>query len=335
MILKPLFSIVLPVRNGGHLFKQCVQSILNQEYSYLKLHVLDNASSDGSLEWISEVPDERIVVYPSDRGLSIEENWKRILDLQTNEYVSLIGHDDILQPDFLSTMAAMIEQHQDASLFYANFEFINANGGVIKTAKEVASFLSPTVFVKEILNLHIDITGTGFVFKAKDYVDVGGIPGFSKLLFADYALWIALANKGNGTVVSTKKIFQFRIHENTSQKAATSSFCKALQEFMLFLSDFVEYSDDNFGTTVKENVPFFIEYYTKSLSNKMLRESISDRGGLTVKEFVKSVEISLRKLIGDQSYQFPRNMSLKTAIIIDDLPVIRAFYSKIRSFLLR
>lgn len=333
MTFKPEFSIVLPVRNGGHLFKLCVQSILNQEYPFLKLHVLDNASSDGSLEWIREIADERVVIYPSVNSLSIEENWKRILSVEANEYLSLIGHDDILHPDFLSTMATLIRENQAASLFYAHFDFVNANGTVIKSAKNVASFLPRTLFVKSILNLHIDITGTGFVFRAKDYTEVGGIPGFSKLLFADYALWIALASKGIGVAVSPKKTFQFRLHENTSQKATTSFFCTALQEFILYLSKVVEQEDASFSMAIKENASFFIEYYTKSLSHRMLRENISERNGLTVEDFIKSVEMAMQKLTGIKSYQVQKSLSLKAAICIDNLPAFRYAYRNLRGFL--
>lgn len=335
MTFKPEFSIVLPVRNGGHLFKLCVQSILNQEYPFLKLHVLDNASSDGSLEWIREIADERVVIYPSVNSLSIEENWKRILDIEANEYLSLIGHDDILHPDFLSTMVAMIRENQDASLFYAHFDFVNAKGEIIRSARKVAPFLSPPLFVKSVLNLNIDITGTGFVFRAKDYAEVGGIPGFPKLLFADYALWIALANKGNGIAIAPKKTFQFRLHENTSQKSSTSFFCTALNEFIIFLSETAKHTNDSFSGAIKVNAPFFIEYYTRSLSNRMIREQLSDRNGLTVKDFVETIERATQKLTGSQAYRFPRTFFLKVGISIDNLPAVRNIYRGLRKLLLK
>ena len=75
------YSIILPVYNGGEYFKECVFSILSQTYACFDLHVLDNHSTDGSSEWIKTLKDPRIKIYRSESFLSMEENWKRILDI--------------------------------------------------------------------------------------------------------------------------------------------------------------------------------------------------------------------------------------------------------------
>ena len=95
------FSIILPARNGGHLLKECVQSILNQTCQDFNLLVLDNNSTDGTLQFLQNLIDERILIYPSITDLTIVENWARILQLKKNEFITLIGHDDILYPNYL------------------------------------------------------------------------------------------------------------------------------------------------------------------------------------------------------------------------------------------
>jgi len=72
------YGIVLPVRNGGHYIKECVDSIFSQSLPGFDLHVLDNCSSDGTLEWLRSLKDPRIKIYPAEKSLSIEENWGRI-----------------------------------------------------------------------------------------------------------------------------------------------------------------------------------------------------------------------------------------------------------------
>ena len=72
------YSIILPVRNGGAYVKKCVRSILQQGNMDFNLLVLDNCSTDGTAEWIESLGDERIIIYRSDRTLTIEENWGRI-----------------------------------------------------------------------------------------------------------------------------------------------------------------------------------------------------------------------------------------------------------------
>lgn len=75
------FSIILPVKNGGEYIKECVHSILAQTLPHFNLHILENCSNDGTAEWLQTLKDERIIVIPSEKSLSIEQNWARILSI--------------------------------------------------------------------------------------------------------------------------------------------------------------------------------------------------------------------------------------------------------------
>ena len=98
------YSIILPVRNGGQYVKECVQSILSQTITDFNLHILDNCSTDGTTEWIQSIKDDRIKVFLAERPLSIEENWARIIAIPKNEFITVIGHDDLLDPNYLGVM---------------------------------------------------------------------------------------------------------------------------------------------------------------------------------------------------------------------------------------
>src|SRR4030095_13566809 len=102
------FSIILPVKNGGGYVKECVQSILNQTYTGFNLHILENCSTDGTAQWLQTLKDERIIVYPADKPLSREENWGRILEMAKNDYITMIGHDDLLDKNYLEVLNELI-----------------------------------------------------------------------------------------------------------------------------------------------------------------------------------------------------------------------------------
>lgn len=125
------FSIILPVRNGGEYVKECVNSILSQTHGDFNLQVLDNFSSDGTPEWIHSLNDPRIIIYPSDKPLTIEENWARITVIPKNEFITLIGHDDVLDNNYLDTMINLISKHPTASLFQTHFRYINSEGSLL------------------------------------------------------------------------------------------------------------------------------------------------------------------------------------------------------------
>src|SRR6478735_9250185 len=93
-------SVVLPVRNGAKYLAETLKSITQQTYPYFNIVVLENSSDDGTQEILQACQDSRLLVFPSSKPLSIEENWARMLDLDLAEYMTILSHDDLLYPNF-------------------------------------------------------------------------------------------------------------------------------------------------------------------------------------------------------------------------------------------
>src|SRR5580692_7497114 len=129
------YSIILPVRNGGVYVRECINAILAQTLDDFNLIILDNCSTDGTTEWIASLNDGRIVCHRSAGSLSIEENWGRIKDIPKNEFMTMIGHDDILDPCYLEVMDALIRRHPGASLYQTHFRYIDPKGSTIRLSK--------------------------------------------------------------------------------------------------------------------------------------------------------------------------------------------------------
>src|SRR6476660_6078686 len=112
MLLK--YSIILPVRNGGEYVKECVHSLLSQSLDNYNIIILDSGSTDGTTEWIKSLDNRKIIYYPSGKDLSIEQNWARIKDVTKNEFMTMIGYDDLLHPGYLKEMDELINKYPDA-----------------------------------------------------------------------------------------------------------------------------------------------------------------------------------------------------------------------------
>src|SRR5205823_3325049 len=82
-----------------------------------------------------QYPDARLSVFPVASPLGIEDNWKRILELDLSEYMTILGQDDVLYPEFLQEIASLIEANADASLYHTRFDFIDSAGDVIRPSR--------------------------------------------------------------------------------------------------------------------------------------------------------------------------------------------------------
>lgn len=327
------FSIILPVRNGGDYLKQCVQSILDQSYPQFNLLVLENESSDQSLDWLNSLSDDRIFIFPATKSLSIEENWGRILGLEKNEFITLIGHDDILHPDYLQEMVELINQYPDASLYQTHFNYINSEGNLIRPCKHFPQKLTSLELMALILQKEIDINGTGYMMRAAHYDSLHGIPNYPNLLFADFELWVNMS-QFSYMATSPKTCFSYRLHQSMTTVSSDQKFQDA---FVRLLKYFLEKkkNDIQFKTVLDAYLLDFIVTYVKSISHRILRTPLSKRNKVTVKSWIEKCQIITNELFELEHAPILRNnLSVKISLFIDKSVIFRnlfLFYKKLFS----
>lgn len=294
------YSIILPVRNGGNYVKECVTSILNQTVSDFELSILDNNSTDGTLDWIQSINDSRITIYPSKEPLSIEQNWGRIKDIPKNEFMTMIGHDDILHVDYLATMDELIRNYPDATLYQAHFNYIDAKGEIIRQCQPMAEVQYVHEFLDCQMNQTLDSTGTGYMMRSNDYDFSGGISGgYPKLIFADYELWMKLIAKGY-KATSKNISFSYRVHNSTSGLTNGEDYQAAFGKYLFFLNEFKATHKD-IDRVIQKSGKKMILYFCQSLSHRLLKTPLVLRS-TTVGAFIKKCKEYAELLIPDQRF---------------------------------
>ncbi len=273
------FSIFLPVRNGWPYVRDCVDSILGQSYPELDLQVLDNQSTDQTLEWLRTVRDPRLTVTTSDSALSIVGSWARVLARPKQEYMTLIGHDDLLDRDFLATTRALIERCPDAALYQTGSRLINAAGGRIRACRPAPERETAAGYLAARFGFERDIFGTGYVMRSRDYDRLGGIPPFERLFFADDALWLSLM-QGSYKAYDPRESFAVRIHprsESASLPGAWSPILKGLNQFTAFLRDFTARDRDSAAVFAASGADFLLTYHRNVYVYALLEASEASR----------------------------------------------------------
>lgn len=88
-------SICIPNYNYAMYIGDTIQSILNQTHSDFELIVVDDASTDKSVDVINSFNDPRIKLYENKTNLGITANWNRCLEYATGDYIAIFHSDDI------------------------------------------------------------------------------------------------------------------------------------------------------------------------------------------------------------------------------------------------
>jgi glycosyltransferase involved in cell wall biosynthesis len=257
------FSVVLPVRNGWPYVQTCVESILAQRYPHFDLIVLDNQSSDNTVAWLNSLSDSRIRLYRSSSALSIVDSWARATSVEKQEYMTLIGHDDLLDPDFLGAIDRLADRYPDAKLYQTGSRFIDSEGATIRRCRPVPERETPAQYLEGRFTYQRDITGTGVVMRSADYDRLGGIPHFERLFFADDALWLSLMREGY-KAADAAELFSVRMHskkESTSQPAAWPSFLLGLNQLSDFLQCYIQDDADARAAAARHLTEFMLNYH--------------------------------------------------------------------------
>ena len=321
------FSIILPVRNGGGYLKACVGSILGQTVGNYNLIIIDSGSTDGSIEWINTINDKRIEVYTADKPLTIEENWNRIKTIPRNEWMTIIGHDDILHPNYLEVITALINEHPDASLYQTHFDFIDAAGHFMRKCKAMPEVMTAEVVLKKVLANDINIYGTGFMMRSEQYDAVGGMPMFPNLMSADYKLWLELSSISY-LAVSPVNCFAYRISQSTTATTKNDVYIAALK----LLVDYILTSKNKLCPACENNryIKQVLLFYCTRISIRLLKNTKSERNNLSVAKFLKECK-QLYKQYGGQGALHPLSVfSVLMARIIDSTELSRKLYVSIK-----
>ncbi len=272
----PEFSIVIPVRNGAQYIAAALESILSQTYQHFNIFILENASQDETLTIVKGFNDPRIQIVPASTPLNIEENWARIISLDLLEYVTMMGHDDLLTPGFLQEIVELIQAEPGASLYQVQFDLVDAQGALIRACLPMPYRQSADQFLQDVHHEWQEVCGTGCVIRSADYKRMGGIPPYPGLLYADVAAWYEAAAL-SFRVCSPKALVGFRIHDqNAHHLSDIYKHYTACMRFLAFLrmTNYFKKDESNALSYVNE---LFLRSHRSALVAVILR---SDNGVL-------------------------------------------------------
>ena len=323
-------SIILPVRNGGEHVKVCVKSILSQTYTDFNLLVLDNKSTDGTLEWISALDDDRIMIFPGAIPLEIEDNWARIRDISKNEFITLIGHDDILHPHYLEEMDRLIAKHPDASLYQAHYSFINGDGKFTGYCMPMDEIQYGHEFLACQMARTMNSMGTGYMMRSKDYDELGGIPtDYPNLIFADYQLWVQLSLK-NYKATTDKVCFSYRVHDSVSRLTNGQQYCAAFEKYIYFMAALCK-ENEKVKNVVDKYGYDMLMYFCESLSHRLLKTPARLRQ-MKVKQFISKCRSYAALLIPGQEFEPAHKFRINIAAKIDSNFLSRSGFYYFKKF---
>jgi glycosyltransferase involved in cell wall biosynthesis len=120
LIQSPLVSVVTPVHNGESYLRECIESVLAQTYPHWDYTIVNNCSTDRTLEIAGEYTarDPRIRIWNSETFARVEQSYNNAFRQisPASKYCKVVGADDWLFPDCLEKMVGLAEEHPTVAI---------------------------------------------------------------------------------------------------------------------------------------------------------------------------------------------------------------------------
>ena len=305
-----MISVIIPLYNKENYIAETINSVLNQTYTDFEIIVINDGSTDNSLQELEKIEDKRLKLFSIENaGVSVARNIG--VKKSKYDYIAFLDADDYWDQNFLSEMSKLIDDNQkeevfasgrtsifkDQMLVYNNPFLPEKNtSGKIDYIKVISQFLPP-------------VNSSNSVFLKKTLVEAGLFkPGQKQ--HEDHDLWLRICQR-NEVVYLNKPLSYYRKNiENSGSKSGIRYF-----DFHEYLSTILETKN----SIDEDRGQYFKKYYNKFI----LLTFIKNQSGFSKEESSKLLKI-IKKIVS-------RNVFLLIKII-NSTPsgMTYSFLSKLR-----
>lgn len=186
-----LVSIGIPFYNCEDYLAYAIKSVINQSYTNWELFLLDDGSTDNSLEIANSFRyDERIKVISDglNKGLSFRLN--QLISLSKGEYYARMDADDIMHFDRIKTQIDFLIKKTDIDVVGSNYYNIDFNNNIIGLTKVNPNPISSKDVLKNGCFAHPSIMGKTDWFRTNPYDEQWN-------RMEDIELWLRTVIKSN------------------------------------------------------------------------------------------------------------------------------------------
>lgn len=172
-----MFSVIIPLYNKENFISRTLNSVLSQSYQEFEIIIIDDGSTDNSLQEISRLSDHRIRIFQQkNAGVSAARN--RGIAEAKYDLIAFLDADDEWLPDYLTTIHALIDKYPKCSVFATQY-ILNSHSSSQSINTQGLSFNSDGILYDyfDIASKNVPPLWTSAICVRKEAMkNIGGFP---------------------------------------------------------------------------------------------------------------------------------------------------------------
>jgi glycosyltransferase involved in cell wall biosynthesis len=189
--MEGLVSVLMPVYNGEAFIRQSIECILNQTYSDFEFIIVNDGSTDKTLDIINSFNDQRIILI-NQQNSGVAKALNKGLKHSSGKYIARLDADDLCTPDRLEIQLNFIKNNPEYIAIGSDVNYIDEEGNFI------FRYYNPAYEYEEIKK---NILGccpfvhSSVIFLKQPVIEIGGYPEKAHS-FEDHLLWAKIIKHG-------------------------------------------------------------------------------------------------------------------------------------------
>lgn len=225
-----LVSIIMPLYNNERFVVESLESVLAQTYQNWELIVVDDCSTDGSVEQVKKfcekVSSKKIKLYSLDFNGGAAKARKAAISHVKGDYVAYLDSDDVWMPEKLERQL-MFMQDQDVSMCFTGYKTITENGS-FKNIVHVPDSLRYKDFLKQTITCSHTIM---FDLKKVPLCLLGEIRDVAYDYPEDLDTWLRVLKTGVVARGLDAPLAKYRRHDGSRSSAKSKAVARTWNQY--------------------------------------------------------------------------------------------------------
>lgn len=271
----PKVSVIIPNYNHASFLKARIKSVLEQTFTDIEVILLDDCSTDNSVELIKVFQDAgasiNIVPNKVNSGSPFIQ-WNKGVSMAKAEYIWIAESDDVADISFLDELVYQLDQNPNVALAYCQSNKMDASGSVTGSWKDWTDDLDLKLFAE-------NFTMSGLEYIERFLIHRNTIPNASAVLFrksvyeqiegadenikncSDWLTWLKMLLNHDVAFVS-KPLNYFRYHANSVIALAHSEHSTKMYQEM-------------YDRKMRETLVIYISDHKVAMRDSILKHNIA------------------------------------------------------------
>lgn len=263
-------TIAIPTYNSDKTILETLKSVLNQTYKDFQLLIVDNNSTDKTIDLVKKIKDSRIKIYKNKKNIGMFQNMNKCIKLCKTKYLKILSSDDLLEPTCIEKHLEIFEKYPSVNLLFNTNKVVNEQGNKLivrryfNKNKKINGGVLINLILKTGRNPIGEPSNVSFRMFPINKYKLNFNTSFKYV--SDLDLWIRLLKYGDAFYIS-EILSSFRLHRTG---ATASLFKKAIQEHSKIISLYSDEFNLSLFDIIFVNIKLYINLLLKSFLIKFI-----------------------------------------------------------------